>query len=223
MNIRWFFSILALLACLLVGTLATLLSPATSAQASASFAPTPPMGWNSWNKFGCNVSDKLIREIADAVVSSGMQAAGYQYVNIDDCWQVSRDASGTIVADPTRFPWGIKALADYVHGKGLKLGIYTDAGTGTCEKRPGSLNHEVQEGKTYASWGIDYVKIDWCNAEGLDPEVQYGKFRDALANSGRPIVFSICNWGVKTPWRSIRTRKAYKGIVFGRKGLWKFG
>ena len=159
------------------------------------------MGWNSWNKFGCNVSDKLIREMADAVVSSGMQAAGYQYVNIDDCWQVSRDASGTIVADPARFPSGIKALADYVHDKGLKLGIYTDAGTGTCEKRPGSLNHEVQDAKTYASWGIDYVKIDWCNAEGLDPEVQYAKFRDALANSGRPIVFSICNWGVKTPWR----------------------
>jgi alpha-galactosidase len=159
------------------------------------------MGWNSWNKFGCNVSDKLIREMADAVVSSGMQAAGYQYVNIDDCWQVSRDSSGTIVADPARFPLGIKALADYVHGKGLKLGIYTDAGTGTCEKRPGSLNHEVQDAKTYASWGIDYVKIDWCNAERLDPEVQYAKLRDALANSGRPIVFSICNWGVKTPWR----------------------
>jgi alpha-galactosidase len=201
MNIRSLFSILALLAGLLVGTFAILLAPATSAQTSASLAPTPPMGWNSWNKFGCNVSDKLIREMADAVVSSGMQAAGYQYVNIDDCWQVSRDASGTIVADPARFPSGIKALADYVHGKGLKLGIYTDAGTGTCEKRPGSLNHEVQDAKTYASWGIDYVKIDWCNAEGLDPEVQYAKLRDALANSGRPIVFSICNWGVKTPWR----------------------
>jgi alpha-galactosidase len=159
------------------------------------------MGWNSWNKFGCNVSDKLIREMADAMVSNGMQAAGYQYVNIDDCWQVSRDASGTIVADPTRFPAGMKALADYVHSKGLKLGLYTDAGTGTCEKRPGSLNHEDQDAKTYASWGIDYVKIDWCNSEGLDPEVQYAKFRDALAHSGRPIVFSICNWGVKTPWR----------------------
>jgi len=201
MNIRLLFSSLAILACLLVGTSATLLTPATSAQTSASLAPTPPMGWNSWNKFGCNVSDKLIREMADAVVSSGMQAAGYQFVNIDDCWQVSRDASGTIVADPARFPSGIKALADYVHGKGLKLGIYTDAGTGTCEKRPGSLNHEVQDAKTYASWGIDYVKIDWCNAEGLEPDVQYAKLRDALANSGRPIVFSICNWGVKTPWR----------------------
>ena len=201
MNIERSFPILALLACLLVCTSATLLAPAASAQASASLAPTPPMGWNSWNKFGCNVSDKLIREMADAMVSSGMQAAGYQYVNIDDCWQVSRDASGTIVADPTRFPSGIKALADYVHSKGLKLGIYTDAGTGTCEKRPGSLNHEVQDAKTYASWGIDYVKIDWCNAEGLDPEMQYAKLRDALAQSGRPIVFSICNWGVRTPWR----------------------
>jgi alpha-galactosidase len=195
------FPILAFLACLLVATSVILLTPAASGQSSASLAQTPPMGWNSWNKFGCNVSDKLIREMADAMVSSGMQAAGYQYVNIDDCWQVSRDASGTIVADPTRFPAGMKALADYVHSKGLKLGLYTDAGTGTCEKRPGSLNHEDQDAKTYASWGIDYVKIDWCNSEGLDPEVQYAKFRDALVHSGRPIVFSICNWGVKTPWR----------------------
>ena len=167
---------------------------------SHQLAQTPPMGWNSWNKFGCNVSEQLIRETADAMVSSGMQAAGYQYVNIDDCWQVSRDAQGTIVADPTRFPAGIKALADYVHSKGLKLGLYTDAGTLTCEKRPGSLDHEVQDAKTYASWEIDYVKVDWCHAEGLDPKVQYAKFRDALAQAGRPIVFSICNWGVMAPW-----------------------
>src|SRR5207244_3971037 len=116
-------------------------SPSAFPQAAGALAMTPPMGWNSWNKFGCNVSDKLIREMADAMVSSGM-----------------------------------KALANNVDSKGLKLGIYTDAGTGTCEKRPGSLNHEVQDAKTYASWGIDYVKIDWCNAEGLDPEVQYAKF-----------------------------------------------
>ena len=166
----------------------------------SSLAQTPPMGWNSWNKFACNVSEQLIRETADAMVSSGMQAAGYQYVNIDDCWQVNRDAQGTIVADAARFPSGIKALADYVHGKGLKLGVYTDAGTLTCEKRPGSLGHELQDAKTYAAWGVDYVKIDWCHAEGLDPEVQYTKFRDALAQAGRPIVFSICNWGVKAPW-----------------------
>jgi alpha-galactosidase len=162
---------------------------------------TPPMGWNSWNKFGCDVSEHLIREMADAMVSSGLKAAGYQYVNIDDCWQVSRDAQGNIVADPTRFPGGIKVLADYVHSKGLKLGVYTDAGRLTCQKRPGSLDHELQDAKTYASWGVDYVKVDWCYSEGLDPEVQYAKFHDALAQAGRPIVFSICNWGVKAPWR----------------------
>ena len=211
-------------------------SPSAFPQAAGALAMTPPMGWNSWNKFGCNVSDKLIREMADAMVSSGMKAAGYQYVNIDDCWQVSRDAQGTIVADPERFPSGIKTLADYVHSKGLKLGIYTDAGTGTCEKRPGSLNHEVQDAKTYASWGIDYVKIDWCNAEGLDPEVQYAKFRDALAQSGRSIVFSICNWGVKAPWRwGPKTGNLWRTtgdisdsyesmslIGFGQNGLEKF-
>jgi len=173
----------------------------TGSGPSATLASTPPMGWNSWNKFGCDVSDKLIREIADAVVSSGMKAAGYQYVNIDDCWQVSRAEDGTIVADAERFPNGIKAVADYVHDKGLRLGIYTDAGRMTCQKRPGSYEHEFQDAKTYASWGVDYVKIDWCFAEGLDPVVQYAKFRDALAQSGRPIVFSICNWGVKAPWR----------------------
>jgi alpha-galactosidase len=139
--------------------------------------------------------------MADAMVASGMKAAGYQYVNIDDCWQVGRAADGAIVADPERFPSGIKALADYVHNKGLKLGVYTDAGRMTCEKRPGSYEHEAQDIQTYAAWGVDYVKIDWCHSEGLDPEVQYAKFRDAIAQSGRPIVFSICNWGVKAPWR----------------------
>jgi alpha-galactosidase len=166
----------------------------------ATLAKTPPMGWNSWNKFACDVSEKLIKETADAMVSSGMQAAGFKFVNIDDCWQVSRDAHGTIIADAERFPSGIKSLADYVHSKGLKLGIYTDAGRMTCQKRPGSYEHEVQDIKTYAEWGVDYVKIDWCYAEGLDPEVQYPKFRDAIAQAGRPIVFSICNWGVKAPW-----------------------
>ena len=178
---------------------------AAKAQADApsqvQLAATPPMGWNSWNKFACNVSEQLIRETADAIVSSGMKAAGYEYVNVDDCWQVNRNADGTIVADPKRFPSGMKALADYVHRKGLKFGLYTDAGRMTCQKRPGSFAHEVQDAQTYAAWGVDYVKIDWCYAEGLDPDVQYAKFRDALAHSGRPIVFSICNWGVKAPWQ----------------------
>ncbi len=184
-----------------VGLAGDFASGQVGADRLAQLAPTPPMGWNSWNKFACNVSEQMIREMTDAMVSSGMKAAGYKYVNIDDCWQVSRDAQGTIVADPTRFPSGIEALADYVHRKGLKLGVYTDAGRLTCEKRPGSLDHEVQDAKTYAAWGVDYVKIDWCHAEGLDPEVQYAKFRDALAQAGRPIIFSICNWGVKAPWQ----------------------
>jgi|SRR5215469_2261572 len=171
------------------------------APSQVQLAATPPMGWNSWNKFACNVSEQLIRETADAIVSSGMKAAGYQYVNVDDCWQVSRNADGSIVADPKRFPSGMKALADYVHSKSLKFGLYTDAGRMTCQKRPGSFEHEVQDAQTYAAWGVDYVKIDWCYAEGLDPEVQYAKFRDALAHSGRPIVLSICNWGVKAPWQ----------------------
>jgi len=193
--------LIAALLTFLQGSCSTAPAQTKAAQSARQLAPTPPMGWNSWNKFGCDVSEQLIRETADAMVSSGMQAAGYQYVNIDDCWQVSRAADGTIVADPARFPSGIKALADYVHSKGLKLGVYTDAGRLTCQKRPGSFDHELQDAKTYAAWGVDYVKVDWCYSEGLDPEVQYAKFRDALAQAGRPIVFSICDWGVKAPWK----------------------
>jgi alpha-galactosidase len=163
-------------------------------------ALTPPMGWNSWNHFGCNVSSSLIRGVADAMAANGMKDAGYQYVVIDDCWQVGRDARGIIVADSVRFPGGIKPLADYVHSKGLKFGIYTDAGRRTCEGREGSYGHEEEDARTYAAWGVDYVKIDWCNAEGLDAPTQYAKLRDALARSGRPIVFSICEWGLNRPW-----------------------
>src|SRR5678816_533673 len=112
-------------------------------------AKTPPMGWNSWNKFGCNVSEQLIRSVADAIATNGMKDVGYQYVVIDDCWQVSRDADGNIIADPQRFPSGIKALADYIHSKGLKFGLYSCAGTNTCGGRPGSLGHEIQDAKQY--------------------------------------------------------------------------
>ena len=120
----------------------SLLLAGAPARAADSLAATPPMGWNSWNKFGCNVSESLLRATADALVSTGMKDAGYQYLVIDDCWQVSRDAAGRIVPDSQRFPSGMKALADYVHGKGLRFGLYSDAGTGTCEKRPGSKGHE---------------------------------------------------------------------------------
>ena len=168
---------------------------------SKGLALTPPMGWNTWNKFACNVSDELVRGMADALVKSGMKDAGYQYIVIDDCWQVSRDANGTIVVDPQRFPNGMKAVADYVHSVGLKFGIYSDAGTLTCQKRPAGLGHEYQDARTYASWGVDYLKYDWCNTlPGQDARSSYAKIRQALDTSGRPIVLSICEWGTAKPW-----------------------
>jgi len=163
-------------------------------------ALTPPMGWNSWNKFGCDVSEDLIKQTADAVVASGMKDAGYQYVVIDDCWQVSRDPNGNIIPDPQRFPAGMKALADYIHGKGLKFGIYSDTGTMTCQKRPGSRGYEFQDARQYAAWGVDYLKYDWCNTSTQDSRAAYSIMREALNASGRPIVFSICEWGTTKPW-----------------------
>jgi len=163
-------------------------------------ARTPPMGWNSWNHFGCDVSAQLIRETADAMVKGGMRDAGYQYLVIDDCWQVARDPAGRLVADSVRFPGGMKPLAEYVHSKGLKFGLYTDAGRQTCQRRPGTYGSEEIDARTFAEWGVDYVKEDWCNSEGLDGPTQYAKFRDALAKAGRPIVFSICEWGSNRPW-----------------------
>jgi alpha-galactosidase len=165
-------------------------------------AKTPPMGWNSWNKFACKgLNEKVVRETADAMVNNGMKDAGYQFIILDDCWQTGRDEAGNIVADAARFPSGIKALADYVHSKGLKFGIYTDAGTMTCAKHMGSIGHEYQDAKQYANWGVDYLKEDWCNTlPGQNSESSYTLMRDALAASGRPIVFSICEWGSTKPW-----------------------
>jgi len=163
-------------------------------------ARTPPMGWNSWNKFGCDVSEKLIKEMADALVSSGMKDAGYQYIVIDDCWQIDRDAQGNIIADPKRFPSGMKALADYVHAKGLKFGLYSDAGTLTCQKRPGSRGYEFQDARQYAAWGVDYLKFDWCSTSTQNQQASYSIMRDALLKAGQPIVFSICEWGSSKPW-----------------------
>ncbi len=163
-------------------------------------ALTPPMGWNSWNRFACNVTEDLVKSAADAMVSSGMKDAGYEYVVIDDCWQISRDAAGNIVADAKTFPAGIKALADYVHSKGLKFGIYSDAGTKTCAGRPGSRGHEYQDALQYAAWGVDYLKYDWCNTGTANAQSAYSTMRDALNSSGRPIVFSLCEWGTNKPW-----------------------
>jgi len=163
-------------------------------------ARTPPMGWNSWNHFGCDVSAQLIKETADAMATNGLRDAGYQYVVIDDCWQVARDSRGRLVADTARFPGGMKPLADYIHARGLKFGLYTDAGRKTCQGRPGTYGSEELDARTFAEWGVDYVKEDWCYAEGLDAPTQYGRFRDALAKAGRPMVFSICEWGSAAPW-----------------------
>jgi len=193
---RKLFTLIFFVTSQVVGTLFAQQNPV-----SKGLALTPPMGWNTWNKFACNVSDELVRGMADAMVKSGMKDAGYQYVVIDDCWQVSRDANGTIVVDSQRFPNGMKAVADYVHSVGLKFGIYSDAGTMTCQKRPAGLGHEYQDARTYASWGVDYLKYDWCNTlPGQDARSSYANIRQALDASGRPIVLSICEWGKAQPW-----------------------
>ena len=163
-------------------------------------AQTPPMGWNSWNKFGCNVDEKIIRGMAEAMVSRGLKAAGYETIVIDDCWQISRDERGDILADPERFPSGIKALAAYIHSLGLKFGLNSCAGTKTCAGRPGSQGYEEQDARQYAAWGVDYLQYDWCHTEGLVAQPAYKKMRAALESAGRPIVFSICEWGRSEPW-----------------------
>ncbi len=177
-----------------------ILSTDIQAQSFEMLSPTPPMGWNSWNKFGCNVNENLIKEIADAMVASGMRDAGYKYVVIDDCWQTDRDSAGNIIADPERFPSGMKALADYIHAKGLKFGLYSCAGSRTCQGRPGSRGYQFQDARQYAAWGVDYLKYDWCYDEGQNAKAAYKTMSDALKNCGRPIVFSICEWGDNKPW-----------------------
>ncbi|MFC2175476.1 glycoside hydrolase family 27 protein [Bacteroidota bacterium] len=164
-------------------------------------AATPPMGWNSWNTFHCHINEQLVRETADHMVSSGMKDVGYEYVVMDDCWQVGRDASGKIIADPENFPSGIKALADYVHSKGLKFGLYSDVGTMTCQKRPGSLGYEKIDAETYEEWGVDFLKFDWCHHGDLKAEEAYFPMGDELAKLNRDIVYNICNWGEKEPWK----------------------
>lgn len=164
-------------------------------------ALTPQMGWNSWNHYGCNINEDIIKKTADALVSTGLSKLGYKYVNIDDCWaELSRDDKGTFVAKKSTFPSGIKALADYVHSKGLKLGIYSDAGYKTCSgKMPGSLGHEEHDAQTFASWGIDYLKYDNCYNGGLKPTVRYPVMTHALMKTNRPIFFSLCEWGDMHP------------------------
>lgn len=168
----------------------------------AILAATPPMGWMTWNFFADRINEKDIKEIADAMVSSGMLEAGYNYVFIDDGWQGGRDNRNNIIPDPVKFPSGIKALADYVHSKGMKLGIYSDAAPLTCAGYTASLGFEEQDARTFAGWGIDYLKYDYCGApENVEvAKVRYRVMADALRKSGRDIVFGICEWGGRKPW-----------------------
>ncbi|WP_199921404.1 NPCBM/NEW2 domain-containing protein [Streptomyces bicolor] len=182
---------------------------ATAAPVTASpddgLALTPPMGFNNWNSTHCRAEfdEAMVKGIADIFVEKGLKDAGYQYVNLDDCWALpTRDANGKLVPDPVRFPNGIKAVADYVHSKGLKFGIYTSAGTKTCNPAgfPGSLGHEYSDAQQFADWGVDYLKYDNCNNQGVDAKLRYTTMRDALRATGRPIVYSICEWGENKPW-----------------------
>ena len=160
-------------------------------------ARTPPMGWNSWNHFACKVTDAIVRAQADAMVSSGMKEAGYVYINIDDCWQGKRDEKGFIHPNEN-FP-DMKALGDYVHSKGLKLGLYSSPGPKTCAGYEGSFGHEEQDAQTYADWGVDYLKYDWCSAKG-DQRAAYARMHEALRKTGRPIVYSLCQYGMERVW-----------------------
>jgi alpha-galactosidase len=169
-----------------------------------SLAATPPMGWNSWNMFGHNISESHIRETADALVSSGLKDCGYSHVVIDDCWSVKegRDKNGDLVADPEKFPNGIKALADYVHSKGFTIGIYSDAADRTCGGYPGSLGFEEQDAALWASWGIDFLKYDYCNAPLYDQGEaikRYTRMGEALRKTKREFLFSLCEWGNQSP------------------------
>jgi alpha-galactosidase len=179
--------------------------PAPALALDDGLARTPPMGFNNWNATHCRAefNEDMVKGMADLFVTSGLKDAGYEYINLDDCWALpQRDAQGRLVPDPVRFPNGIKAVADYVHSKGLKIGIYTSAGTKTCNQAgfPGALGHEFEDAAQFASWGIDYLKYDNCNNQGVDAIQRYTKMRDALKATGRKIVYSICEWGQNDPW-----------------------
>ncbi len=183
---------------LLLTTLGLSLSLTLSAQTPRNqLCPTPPMGWMTWNLFKGNINEQLIRETADAMVSEGFVEAGYKYIFIDDLWQGGRDAQNNIIPDPKKFPSGLKALADYVHSRGLKLGIYSDAAQLTCAGATASLGFEEQDARSFASWGIDYLKYDYCNApeDSATARSRYRDMANALQHSGRDIALGVCEWG----------------------------
>jgi alpha-galactosidase len=177
------------------------LSISSNAQKFEGLALTPPMGWNSWNTFQADIHEDMIKQTADIIVSSGMKDAGYQYVVVDDGWEaLSRDSVGNLVPDPKKFPNGMKALADYVHSKGLKFGIHNCAGNTTCNGFPGGRGHEYQDARLYASWGVDFLKYDWCDHGTANARETYKTMSDALFAAKRPIVYSLCEWGGNKPW-----------------------
>jgi alpha-galactosidase len=188
---------IAFIALLLSATSATRLF----AQKFEELAQTPPMGWNSWNTFQTNINEQMLRDMVDAYVTSGMKDAGYTYFVLDDGWMaMDRDANGSLVADPKKFPSGMKAFADYVHSKGLKFGIYNCAGTKTCAGFPGTHGYEYQDARLYASWGVDYFKYDWCNTDSINARDAYLTMSRAIRSAGRPMIFSLCEWGNHAPW-----------------------
>jgi len=171
------------------------------AQKFEGLALTPPMGWNSWNTFGVNINERLVMDMADAMVSSGMKSAGYTYLVLDDAWLAKeRDADGNLIVDPARFPHGIKYIANYVHAQGLKFGLYNCAGTKTCAGYPGTHGYEEKDARQYAAWEVDYLKYDWCNTQGLDAKEAYTAMSKAIKAAGRPMIFSLCEWGSNKPW-----------------------
>lgn len=182
-------------------TASLLLASTVSAQKFEGLALTPPMGWNTWNTFASNINEKLIKETAEAMIANGMRDAGYVYINLDDTWSMKeRDANGNLVADPEKFPSGLKALGDYLHERGFKFGIYNCAGLRTCAGYPGGWGHEFQDARTYASWGIDYLKYDWCEHGDANAKDAYARMSAAIRAAGRPMVFSVCEWGQNKPW-----------------------
>lgn len=182
--------------------LAVILSSGFAKAQTPRLAATPYMGWNTWYAFGCKDTDAEVRAAADAMISNGMKAAGYDYVDLDDCWQGARDAQGKIHPNAS-FP-DMKALGDYLHARGFKFGIYSSPGPTTCGRRPGSYGHELQDAETYAGWGVDLLKYDWCGAVKVYTHSQlpaaYEKMHEAILHTGRPMVYNLCEYGMEAPW-----------------------
>lgn len=177
----------------------------------ALLAQTPPMGFNTWNTFGANIDEKMVMEMADVIVEKGYKDAGYQYVVIDDCWSLrERNEDGELVPDPAKFPHGMKYVGDYIHSKGLKFGMYSCAGIRTCAGFPSSFDHEFQDARTFASWGVDFLKYDFCYFPSFaNCKHRYLQMAQALRASGRDILFSACNWGAQEPWDWMRSVGAH--------------